>query len=287
MSDLPRHTRRGPRPTGRTTRSGKAGSAERFALYTLCAQAPDRDARLLRAIHAGPAGDRRAGLVLGEDFSAAAALSRAWCLADPKARAVAVDHDPEALANAKPHPRVRLRESDVLAARDPADLIAVLNFSICELHTRRELVGYFRHARLRLRSGGCLVCDVYGGSDSYNTGTIWQTFKGAGGEKIRYGWEQRTADPMTGRVVNAMHFVVSRPGRGVPRRDLRDAFVYDWRLWTLPELREAMSDAGFPVTEVYPRTAEAVDDRGDLYAMPIQDPIEIGDAFNVFVVGRA
>ena len=32
---------------------------------------------------------------------------------------------------------------------------------------------------------------------------------------------------------------------------LRRAFVYDWRLWTLPELQELMLEAGFKSTEVY------------------------------------
>jgi hypothetical protein len=31
----------------------------------------------------------------------------------------------------------------------------------------------------------------------------------------------------------------------------RDAFRYDWRLWHLPELREAMTDAGFAATKVW------------------------------------
>ena len=29
------------------------------------------------------------------------------------------------------------------------------------------------------------------------------------------------------------------------------AFSYDWRMWTIPEIREAMADAGFKATHVY------------------------------------
>ena len=32
---------------------------------------------------------------------------------------------------------------------------------------------------------------------------------------------------------------------------MRNAFTYDWRLWTLPELRELLLDAGFATVDVY------------------------------------
>ena len=32
---------------------------------------------------------------------------------------------------------------------------------------------------------------------------------------------------------------------------MRRAFEYDWRMWTIPEIRECMEDAGFKSTYVY------------------------------------
>ena len=32
---------------------------------------------------------------------------------------------------------------------------------------------------------------------------------------------------------------------------LRRAFRYEWRLWTVPEIRELLAEAGFTHTEVY------------------------------------
>ena len=46
-------------------------------------------------------------------------------------------------------------------------------------------------------------------------------------------------DPASHRLLCRMHFVFPDGSR------IRNAFVYDWRLWTLPELREALEDAGF------------------------------------------
>ncbi len=32
---------------------------------------------------------------------------------------------------------------------------------------------------------------------------------------------------------------------------MRRAFRYDWRMWTLPEIRDALADAGFRRSDVY------------------------------------
>ncbi len=282
------------------------------ALYELCAQNPPRDAKLLRAILRDAQTSARLGEpdhpILAEDFCGTAALSRAWCDLSPSFHAVAADIHAPTLARAKQlsraHDRLTLVRADVMKVRDKADLIAVLNFSICELHTRRDLVAYFRHARSRLaQRKGVLICDLYGGADSYQTGLLDQTIKPpanhpARHDRVLYSWEQRTADPLTARVVNAMHFDVRVarhpvPGRGRsgPRRTSHqvflNAFVYHWRLWTIPELRDAMLEAGFTSTAVYPRTAGATDPEGNLYTHPIEDPAELEDSFNVFVAASA
>ena len=101
---------------------------------------------------------------------------------------------------------------------------------------------------------------------------------------MRYTWEQREADPLTGEVVDAMHFRVLRDG--VVEQDLPDAFVYRWRLWSVPELRDAMRDAGFASSDVYPRTPDARDDDGVLHVRPLHDPDEVDESFDVLVVGR-
>ncbi|MGE3108564.1 MAG: hypothetical protein AB7G11_18025 [Phycisphaerales bacterium] len=268
---------------------------DKYDLYELCAQAPARDARFLRALHGGRP------RILGEDFSGGGAIAKEWVRLFPGARGVAVDRDPEPLARLTGARGITVVRDDVRRATNNVDLIADLNFSICEIHSRRDLVAYLKHARSRLRSSratgrGVFVCDIYGGSDAYYTGVITERKKGPSGERVVYEWEQRHADPLTGRVVNAMHFRVTpaepakraRRSRGSARKpySIRDAFVYDWRLWSVPELREAMLDAGFAKTEVYPRFAEAIDDEGNMYVSPIEDPAEAGDSFSVYVVGR-
>lgn len=258
-----------------------AAPPDRFALYELCAQSPRRDALMLRAVHGGDA------TVLAEDFCAAAALSRAWVAFCPRNRAIATDKDAGVLDRCRATARLTKVHADLLESapgalpRTSADVVAVLNYSICEIHTRAALVEYLARARSRLKRGGVFVCDIYGGADAFNTGTAAADFRTPDGLAVRYTWQQRSADPLTGRVVNAMHFRVTPPG-GKPRT-LRDAFVYNWRLWSVPELRDAMHDAGFREVRIYTRSADAVDESGDLHATPIADPGELDDSYSLLI----
>lgn len=275
---------------------------DRHALYERCVQNPAVVVRLLRAIHGG---SERGPRVLREDFSARARVSRAWCEAIPGGRAVAVDLDAGLLR--QPGRGVRAVVGDVL--RQPvtgprADVIFVGNFSIGEIHTRAALVRYLRRSRARLSPGGVFVCDTYGGASAFRLGAVQRTHpwtqpsaaeagrrRGAGDDlRIRYTWEQREADPLTGMVTNAIHFRVLRGTEVVG--EITDAFVYRWRLWSVPELREAMTEAGFDRAEVYADVAEAVDETGRPYVRALTESGDLndgagpGEGYIVCVAGR-
>jgi len=264
----------------------------RYDLYEIAAQVPPIQARFLRAVHG------RNPHVLAEDFAGPAGIARAWLAIAPHFRAIVTDRDPEPLEHAKARLAERLEEApdaratwnvcDVLEAGGRADVIAALNFAACELHERETLMTYLRHSLLRLEADGVLVLDVYAGPDAMLTGVSEQVIETDDGE-IVYQWEQIEADPLTGRVRNAMHF------RLPDGSELRDAFVYDWRLWTVPELRDALREAGFARTEVYTRlgeamTADALIVRPDSIDGERTEPFEDDDdngPFVAYVVGRA
>ena len=313
-------TPRGAKPRARSTRSrlaresagdsgskgrssvssapGRSRPLTRYDLYESCVQHPSTLVSLLVAIHGGKP-ER-----LGEDFCGSAALSRAWVSMIPRGRAIATDIDPEPLAEARKRlgrgsarARVTLVQRDVLAARGPAtraarqacDVVFVGNFSIGEIHERPALVAYLRAARARLASGrspGVFVCDTYGGSGAFRTGGVQRMHPLAGDDaaRVRYTWQQRRADPLTGMVENALHFRVERAGEKV--QEFTDAFVYRWRLWSLCELRDAMSEAGFSRVDVFAQVPDATDDSGNAYVLPITDPNELGDDWIVCVGAR-
>ncbi len=232
---------------------------ERHFLYELCVQRPETVVRLLRTAAAGTSLPR----VLHEDFSGTGAISRAWIATDPTATAIATDLDAGALSFGRRRAaesfadlsRIEWRCADVretwqVSAK--ADAIFVGNFSIGELHARADLVAYLRSARERLSETGVFICDTYGGAAAFRTGLVHRTHPGREpGERILYTWEQRTIDPYTARVVNALHFRVERSGEIIAEHF--DAFVYHWRLWPVPELRDAMQEAGFASCRVIER----------------------------------
>lgn len=251
---------------------------DRHDLYELCVQSPKHLVPLLIAIHGGKP------TVLGEDFAGTAALSCQWVKDIAGGRAVAIDLDAEALTRHGEHEQITRLVADVRTADEPVDVLFVGNFSIGYLHSRAELVSYLKRVRSRLNAGGVFVCDTYGGESAFLTGHVHRYHSLADGRRVRYTWEQRSADPLTGRVIDVLHFRVERGG--IIEDELRDAFVYDWRLWSVPELRDALTDAGFAQTDVYQKLPDAEDEDGQVYIEPVRDGEELEDSFIVLVAAR-
>jgi SAM-dependent methyltransferase len=249
---------------------------------------------LLHAIHG------RSPARLGEDFCGTAAISRAWVARSARHRAVALDLDPvplafaadRAAAAAHPPPRLALVRGD--ARRTPLsrlggpaslDCLFVGNFSIGEIHARPALVAYLKRCRRRLGPRGVFVCDTYGGPTAFSAGSLQRTLPGPPsipGATVRYTWQQRLADPLTARVENALHFRVLR-GRDV-LHELTDAFVYRWRLWSIPELRDALAEAGFSHTDVYDQLPDAKDAQGRYHLKPLASGDDLGERDQGYVV---
>lgn len=255
-----------------------AARPDKHALYELCAQAPDHVAALLRAIHAD------SPTTLAEDFCGTAAVSAAWCRVG--GRAFAADIHPTLVKRAGRQRGVTARRADVTKVpprHPPADVIFVGNFSIGEIHDRPSLIAYLRSCCRRLTPRGTFVCDLYGGTSAMTPSMTHRTLRAPDGSRVRYTWEQRSADPLTSLVENAMHFEV-RSGRRVRR--IANAFTYHWRLWSIPELRDAMTEAGFRSVDIYPPKPDAMDDSGAFYVSSVEDSSELGDDWVAFIAAR-
>ncbi|MCA9282503.1 MAG: class I SAM-dependent methyltransferase [Phycisphaeraceae bacterium] len=256
----------------------------KFDLYEWCVQSPAWQVRFLHALHG------QKPVEFGDDFAGPASLARAWVAMGPGYQAVACDREAGPLEHARKRmaehhdfgmDRLALRAEDVLGCKARADVIAAFNFAVCELHTRSELMTYLRNVVFRLRPKGVFVADLYGGERQFVPGVTGMEVETPIGT-VLYEWEQRRADPTTARVVNAIHFELPDGTR------MEDAFVYDWRLWGVAELREALVEAGFIVSEVYADYAEAMDGDGALMTRPIEgdEGEELNEDFVVYVAGR-
>lgn len=201
---------------------------------------------------------------LREDFAGSAFLARTWVAWHDNHRALAIDHHKPTFEWAQAKAQRELGEraadlhflfGDVSWYRPPlvprVDVIAALNFSVFEYHHRSDLVGYFRGCRRHLCKGGVLVMDAFG--PPRPSTEFPRRFRRkvkadmlSGQPGFIYEWEERHYDPLSGKVDCRIHFDL---GRKLGKR--HDAFVYDWRWWTLPELREAMLEAGFAKVEIW------------------------------------
>ena len=230
---------------------------DKYFHYKSSVQAPDDEVKFFERIYSEVRrqGARRPPLprTFREDFCGTFANCCAWVKRGKDRIAYGIDLDQEPITYGKENYLVRLRpgeqkrlhihEGDVLAARLPqVDLIAATNFSYFTFQRRVDLLAYFKSCRSGLASGGVLLLDCFGGSGVFHANDVKTPFPEL---KFTYFWEQQSYDPITNRALFHIHF--KREGERLRRR----VFTYDWRLWSIPELKEALFDAGFADVKVY------------------------------------
>lgn len=221
-----------------------ARTADRHDLYQRSVQAPETDAAFYSRWFKKYTGrDLR---VLREDFCGTALLACHFVKRHADNRAIGVDlhgptlawgraHNVQPLLDAEQQQRLLLLQKNVLDVQSPkADAILALNFSYSVFKTRAALGAYVKNCYRSLKPGGVLFLDAWGGPDVQKQQTDRTRQRG-----FTYLWEQRRYDPISHEITCAIHFAFPDGSK------LRDAFVYDWRLWTLAELRELFSEAGF------------------------------------------
>lgn len=224
-----------------------ADRADRHRLYELsvqCAEAEvdfiDRNFRLLRG---------RSARLLREDFCGTASVCCEWVKRRKSNRALGIDIDPEVLGWGRKKnlsglgedvaERVTLLQEDVLEieAKSP-DIVVAMNFSYWLLKHRASVRRYFKRVRKALKDDGVFFLDAYGGYDSYRVITEERAIEDESGD-FTYVWEQAKYDPVTGHLLCHIHFAFPDGSR------MDRAFSYDWRLWSLPEIRELLDEVGF------------------------------------------
>jgi hypothetical protein len=137
--------------------------------------------------------------------------------------------------------RVTLLQEDVLAVKtDPVDIVLAMNFSWQIFEERAVLRNYFASVRDSLGDDGILFMDSFGGYDAYREIEEKTRHKG-----FTYVWEQASFDPMSGHMVCHIHFHFNDGSK------LKKAFTYEWRLYSLPEIRELLLEAGFANVTFY------------------------------------
>lgn len=222
---------------------------DKYAFYSQAVQSPEEDVKFYRRVYK----ELRKGKlpsVLREDFSGTGAICCEWVKLDKSHRSCGLDLDHEPMdygrvnyiSKLKPEQqkRIALIHKDVLTPGLPkADIAVAVNFSYFFFKKREILKSYFENVYKSLNADGIFVVDIFGGTqctDAIEDKTVHKNFT--------YYWDQKNFDPLTNEAYFEIHF--KHKGKKI-----EGVFTYDWRMWSIQEIREIMTEVGFQKTQVY------------------------------------
>jgi len=193
----------------------------------------------------------RQAYTLREDFCGTASLACEWVKQGVEYSAIGVDIESSVLEwgrnnrvsrlPVEDQARVRLIESDVQTVETPkVDILAAFNFSYWIFEERQQMIAYMRRCYAALKDDGILFMDMFGGPESFE-----ETREKTKQEGFTYIWHQAKFHPVTNHMQCYIHFKF-KDGSKIKR-----AFSYAWRLYTAPELRDMLLEAGFANVTIY------------------------------------
>lgn len=241
MPTLPMAKRK--KATKNKSRRTHAQLADRHELYEESVQEPESEVEFISRTFKRLR--KRQALKLREDFSGTSVLSLEWAKSQADRKAWGVDLCKDTLAWGQKNridpagediaKRVTLLEGNVLDGLGPkVDVTTAYNFSYWILEDRATMLRYFKVVRSRLVKDGVFFLDLLGGTDLY----------GEDENRVDHGyftyvWKQVSFNPLTHHMKCEIGFEFP-DGSSIPR-----AFTYEWRLWSPPEIRDLLLEAGF------------------------------------------
>lgn len=232
---------------------------DKYEYYQKAVQSPDADSEFMARVYR-ELRDGKEAKTLVEDFCAAFALCCEWVKLNENNDAIGIDLDPEPVGygrenyltelNDEQQSRVKILEANVMEADLPkGDIIAALNFSYNGFKDRPTLLEYFKSCYNRLGDNGLLILDTFGGPGCMEPNEHETEHEG-----YSYYWDQDSYHPLTNHAQFYIHF--KRDGE----KKREKVFSYDWRLWSIAELKDLLADAGFNDSVIY---WEGTDEDGD------------------------
>ncbi len=251
--------------------STQAETADRYVLYQESVQDVEAEIDFVEETWAELR--RRPAELLREDFCGTANTACEWVRRDERHYAVGVDVDEDVLRwgelnnisqlSVEEQARISVVQDDVIDCDvEPADIVLAMNFSYYLLMERAELLEYFESVREGLADDGIFFLDAYGG---YDAPKVLEEERECDG--FTYIWDQAAFNPIDSRMHCRIHYEFPDGSR------MDNAFDYHWRLWTLPEIRELLDEAGFSQVDVYWEGTDEETGEGD----GIFEPAEVGD----------
>lgn len=218
-------------------------------LYEESVQAVDAEVEFLEETFLALRG--RQAVSFREDFCGTASAACEWVRSSSERFAIGVDNEPSVLDWGRKHrvsklpevdrARVRLLEDDVFTVEtEKVDIVGAFNFSYFIFETRDTLRTYFERCRDALVDDGILFLDAFGGPEGIEVQKEKTKF-----DNFTYIWDQAEFHPVTNHMRCHIHFKFPDGSK------IKKAFTYEWRIWSLPEIRELLLEAGFKSARVY------------------------------------
>lgn len=194
--------------------------------------------------------------ILREDFCGTTNTSCEWVKRRPGNIAHCIDLDEEvldwgrrnkiaALGNGAAE-RIHIHNDNVLTAgTEPVDIVLAMNFSYWCFKTRETMKEYFSRIHGSLVEDGIFFLDAFGGYEAFQEMEESTKYDG-----FTYVWDQDKYNPITGEFTCHIHFKFKDGSR------MKNAFTYEWRLWTLPEITEMLRETGFRPTVYWEGTGK-------------------------------
>lgn len=201
--------------------------------------------------------------IFREDFCGTAQAAVEWVKQHDENRAIAVDLDEDVIDWGLKHhvstlsdeqqSRLRIYIEDVLAVEtEKVDLIAASNFSYWIFKERELMLEYFSKVFNSLKHDGALFLDAFGGYDAYK-----ELKEETEHEDFSYIWHQKKYNPYNHDLECRIHFTFPDGSK------MKNAFRYSWRLWSLPEIRELLEEAGFSKVITYAEGWDEEEEEGN------------------------
>lgn len=219
-----------------------------------------------------------------EDFCGTHSLSCEWVKLNDRNTAIGVDLDPEPIAYGKKtyfteldseqQKRVEILEANVLdEGISQTDIVSASNFSYFIFKDRQLLKSYFENAYKNCKDDGIFIIDCFGGPKCQE-----ENEEETEHDDFSYFWDQESFDPVTNNALFHIHFQPDGYDK------IEKCFTYDWRMWSIPELRDLMLDAGFKKVHVYwEQSDEDGDGNGEFERVEIGEECE---AWIAYIVGE-
>jgi len=226
-----------------------ADKADIHELYELSVQNVENEIEFLQTTFKSLTG--RTAYLLREDFCGTASLACQWVRQGIKFQSIGVDIEPSVLEwgrrnrvgklETEDQARVSLIESDVQSVETPkVDILAAFNFSYWIFEERAQMLNYMRRCYDSINDDGLLFMDMFGGPESFE-----ETKEKTKQDGFTYIWHQAEFHPVTNHMQCYIHFKFKDGSK------IKKAFTYEWRLWSAPEIREVLAEAGFKKTTLY------------------------------------